>query len=167
MERHRLAARPDRLRQRTHLVRHQDDDRIRRRLLEILEQRVRRLVVQQMRTEDHVHPARGLERPQVQVAPQLAHRVDPDLIAQRLEHVEIGMRAPADPRVALQQLRRECQGSPPLPHTGRPVEQVRVRRAFAHGRREQSLRLGLLRNAVEARQEPLARSRRRGACRRW
>ena len=105
-----------------------------------------------MRPEDEVDAAVGLERPHVQVAPHLADGVDPDLVAQRLEHVEVGVRAPLDPRVAAEQLRRERERGRPLPHSRRPVEEVRVRRAFAQRRREQALRLGLLRNAVEARQ---------------
>ena len=66
------------------------------RLLEILEQRVGGLGVHQVRAEDEVDAAIGLERPHVQVAPQLADRVDADLVAERLQHVEVGVRAALD-----------------------------------------------------------------------
>ena len=93
-ERNRLAARPDRLRKRPELVRDEHDDGVVRRLLEILEERVRSVLVHQVRAENQVHAAVGLERPHVEVAAQLADRVDPDLVAERLEDVEVGVGAP-------------------------------------------------------------------------
>jgi hypothetical protein len=53
-----------------------------------------------VRSKDQVHAPLRLERAHVQVAPHLADGVDPDLVAERLEHVEVGMRPPPDPRVA-------------------------------------------------------------------
>ena len=46
-----------------------------------------------VRAEDEVDAPVGLERAHVQVAAELADRVDPDLVAERLEHVEVGVRA--------------------------------------------------------------------------
>ena len=134
-ERDRLAARADRLRQRPDLVRDEHDHRVLGRLLEILQQRVGRLVVQQVRAEDEVDAALRLERAHVQVAPHLADGVDPDLVAERLEHVQVGVRAPLDARVAAEQLRRERERRRPLADPGRPVEEVRVRRALGERRR--------------------------------
>ena len=89
-ERDELAARAQRRRDRPELVRDEQDPRVGGRLLEILQQRVGRLRVHQLGAEEQVHPPRGLERPHVEVAAQLADRVDPDLVAERLEHVEVG-----------------------------------------------------------------------------
>ena len=47
-----------------------------------------------VRAEDDVDAPIGLERPHVQVAPELADRVDPDLVAEQLEHVDVRVRAP-------------------------------------------------------------------------
>ena len=44
-----------------------------------------------MRAEDQVDAPVGLERAHVQVVPEPADRVDPDLVAEWLEHVEVGV----------------------------------------------------------------------------
>ena len=67
-----------------------------RRLLEVLEQRVRRVLVHALRLEHEVHPTIALERSHVQVVAQRAHVVDADHLAERLEHVEIRVRARLD-----------------------------------------------------------------------
>ena len=53
-ERDELAARADRRGQRAELVGHEQDQRVRRWLLQVLQQRVGRILVQQVRREDHV-----------------------------------------------------------------------------------------------------------------
>ena len=58
-ERHELAARADRRRQRPELVRDEHDDGVRRRLLEILQQRVGRVLVQQVRRRSRRRAARA------------------------------------------------------------------------------------------------------------
>ena len=119
-----------------------------------------------MRAEDEVHAPLRLERAHVQVAPHLTHGVDPDLVAERLEHVQVGMRATLDAGVAAEQLGRERERGRALADPGRPVEEVRVGRALGKSRAQEPLRLLLLKNAVEARGAPLPRSRAAGACRR-
>ena len=166
-ERNGLTARADRLRERPDLVGDQDDHGVLRRLLEILEQRVRGLLVQQVRAGDEVDAPVGFERAHVQVASHLSHGVDADLLAERLEHIEVGMRAASDSRVAAEQLGGKGERERPLAHSRRAVEEVRVRRPLGERRREQALRLVLLRKAVEGRQGSRARSRPAGGCRRW
>ena len=80
-----LAARPDRLGQRAEVVGDEDDDGVRRRLLEVLEQRVGGVLVHRLGAVDEVDAAVGLERPHVQVAAELADVVDADLVADRLD----------------------------------------------------------------------------------
>src|SRR5439155_741912 len=79
------------------------------RLLEILEERVRRFLVHRVRAEDQVDAAVGLERPHVQVVPELADGVDPDLISEWLEHVEIGVRASLYTGSITQECGRKCR----------------------------------------------------------
>ena len=62
------------------------------------------------------------------------------------------MRAAVDALAIADQLAREGDRRVSLPHSGRTVEEVRVRGALGERCAEQPLRLGLLRNAVEARQ---------------
>ncbi len=145
-----LAARPDRRRQEAELVRDEDDDGIRRRLLEVLEERVGSVLVQQVRAEDEVDAALGLERAHVQVAAELADRVDPDLVAERLEHVEVGMDTAADAVGVAQKLGGEGERGAALPDPARPVEEVRVRRPFGQRGAEEALGLVLLREGLEA-----------------
>ena len=96
-------------------------DGVRRRLLEILEQRVGGLLVQRVRAEDEVDAPVGLERAHVEVAPQLADGVDPDLVAERLEHVEVGMRAALDARRRRRAARPRTRAPPRrLPTPGGP-----------------------------------------------
>ena len=94
--------------------------------------------------EDEVHAAVGLERPHVQVAPQLADRVDADLVAERLQHVQIGVRAAkCPPRVAADERGAEGDREVTLADSRRAVEEVGVRR-FGERGREQALGLDLL-----------------------
>ena len=81
----------------------------------------------QVRAVHEVHAPVGLERPHVQVAPQLADRVDPDHLAERVELVEIRVELArrAEERVA------ERARDLPLAHARRAVEEVRVRRPLA------------------------------------
>ena len=95
-ERDELAAREDRLRQRPQVIGDENDDRVLGRLLEVLEQRIRRGLVHRVRVEDQVHAARRLEGAHVQVAPQRADLVDQHLVAERLEHVQVRVRAALD-----------------------------------------------------------------------
>ncbi len=57
-----------------------------------------------MRAEDEIDAPVGLEGTHVQVAPELADRIDPDLVAERLEHVDVGMSPPLDSRGLADQL---------------------------------------------------------------
>jgi hypothetical protein len=119
------------------------------RLLEVLEQRVRRVLVHQIRAEDEVDAALGLERAHMEVAPQAADRVDADLAAQRLEHVQVRMGAARDPRGIAEQFARERDRGAPFAHTAGAVEEVGVRRTFREGGAEERLRLLLLREGLE------------------
>ena len=149
-ERDELAARANRLGQRPEVARQEEDHRIRRRLLEVLEQGVGRVLVHRVRTEHQVDAPRRLERPHVQVPTQLTDVVDADLVAHRLEHVEVGVRAALDAHVVAEQLRREQEREPALADARRAVQEVRVRRSLGEGGREQALRLELLGDPVEA-----------------
>ena len=71
-ERHELAAGEDRRRQRAELARDEHDRRVWRRLLQILEQRVRGVLVHPVRVEHEVDAPLALERPHVQVVPERA-----------------------------------------------------------------------------------------------
>ncbi len=161
-ERHELAARANRLGNRAEVVGDQDDHRVRRRLLEVLEQRVERVLVHEMRAEDEIDAAVRFERPHVQVASQLADRVDADHLAERVELVQVGMEVALRP----EQRAREHERGLALADAGRAVEQVRVRRALAERRLEQARRLELLREARERAHGSPSRCRREGARRR-
>ena len=166
-EGHELAARANRLGQRAEPLGDEDDDRVRRRLLEILEERVRGVLVQRVGAEDEIDAPVALERPHVQVAAELAHVVDPDLLAERLEEVEVGMAAALDAQVVAEQLGREAPRELPLADAGRAVEEVGVRRPVLQRRRQQPLRLVLLRNGLEAAHAPPSQSSRALRSRRW
>ena len=81
----------------------------------------------------------------MQVAPELADRIDPDLVAERLEHVEVGMRAPLDPAVVTEDDPGQLVGGPALADAGRPVEEVGVRDPLGERGAQQALGLVLLR----------------------
>ena len=66
----------------------------------------------------------------MQVVPQRADVVDADLIADRLEHVNVRMRAALHPIGLADQLRREGDRGRALAHAGRAVKEVRVRGPF-------------------------------------
>src|SRR5207245_11215522 len=85
------------------------------------------------------------------------------LVADRLEHVHVGMRAAEDALTLADELRRERERGGALPGSGRPVEEVCVRRSVGEGRGEQPLRLALLRKAVEAVHGSVARGSRAAA----
>src|SRR6185369_14053000 len=88
------------------------------------------------------------------VAPELADVVDADLLAQRLQQVEVGMAATLDARVVAEQLGREAPRELALADARRAVEEVGVRRPLLQRRRQQALRLVLLRNGLEAAHVP-------------
>ena len=134
-ERDELAAGADRLGQRAELVGQQNQHGVRRRLLEVLEQRVRSLVVQRVRGDEEVDAAIGLERPHVEVAAEPPDLVDANLVAERLEEVEVGVRAALHAAAIAEQVRRERERRLLLAHARRPVEEVRVHRAFLDRRR--------------------------------
>ena len=102
-----------------------------------------------MGVEHEVDAAVALERAHVQVVVQRADLVDPDHLAERLDHLEIRMRPRVDPARVAEQLagKRVCGDA--LPHARRPVEEVGVRRAVRECRLEQALRLALLGNVSE------------------
>src|SRR5262249_22282228 len=110
--------------------------------------------------EHEVDAPLALEGPHVQVAAQLPDVVDPDLLAERLEVVEVGMAAALDARVVAEQLRREAPREFALAHAGGAVEEVGVCRPLLQCSREQPLRLVLLRNGLEAAHAPPSQSTR-------
>ncbi len=73
------------------LVGDEHDHRVRGRLLQILQERVGRVFVHQVRALDQVDTAVGLERPHVQVTAHFADRIDADHLPERIELVQIGM----------------------------------------------------------------------------
>src|SRR5437660_184597 len=70
----------------------------------------------------------GLVGPHVQVMVKQADVVDADLVAERLEHVQVGVASTEDAVVLAEQLGGEGEGRPPLAVSARAVEEVRVRR---------------------------------------
>ena len=149
-ERDELAARADRLGERAELVGDEHDRGVERRLLEILEQRVGGVVVEQVRPEQEVHPAVGLERAQVEVVVELADDVDPDHVPERLDDPQVGVGALDDPARVAELRAREREGGRRLADARRAVEEEGVRVAVAERRGQQPLRLVLLRNRCEA-----------------
>ena len=127
VERDELAAGEDRRRQRTELARDEHDRRVRRRLLEVLEQRVRGVVVHPLRVEDEIHAAVRLERPHVQVVPQGANVVDPDHLAERLQRVQVGVRPRLDASCVPEERCREGECGDALPDARRAVQKVSMR----------------------------------------
>ena len=137
-ERHELAARADRLRQRAEVVRDQHDHRVRRRLLEILEQRVGGVLVHRVGAEDEIDAPRRLEGPHVQVAAQ----------RRGCRRCGSGRRA-ARARRGRDACRRSTRAWSPsssaaksiasvaLADAGRAVQEVRVRRPVGERRREE------------------------------
>ena len=85
----------------------------------------------------------------MQVAPQLAHVVDADLVANRLDDVEIRMRATAYALRVADQLGGERKRGGSFPDSRGPVEEVGVRRPLRHRRAEEALCFRLLRKALE------------------
>ena len=71
------------------------------------------------RVEDEVDAPVGLERPHVQVVAQRPDVVDPDHLAERLQEVEVGMRARLDAPLVAEQGGRERERCRPLPDAGR------------------------------------------------
>ena len=110
-----------------------------------------------LREPDHQFELKGQE-PHVQVATELADVVDPDLLAQRLEEVEVRMAAALDPCVVAKELGSEAARELALADAGRAVEEIGVRRALLQRGGEQSLCLVLLRNGLEAAHVPPSQS---------
>ncbi len=86
----------------------------------------------------------------MQVAAELAHLVDPDLVAVRLEDIQVRMCPARDPAGVAEQFPREGDGGYSLTHSRRAVEEVRVRGAVRERGSQQPLRLGLLDQGLEA-----------------
>ena len=126
------------------------DDRVLRRLFEVLEQRVGGGLVHRVRVEDHVHAVRRLERPHVQVAAECADLVDQHLVSDRLELVQVRVRLALDAAGVADHLAGEHRRRAALADSRRPVEEVRVRGPFGERCGEQPLGLLLLRKALEA-----------------
>ena len=166
-EAHRLAPRAERLGQRAELIGDEDDDGVVRRLLEILEERIGGVLVHRVRTEDEVDAPVGFERTHVQVTAHLADGIDPNLVAERLEDVEVWVRPPDDPIGVSDQGAREEKGRAALPRSGRPVEQVGVSRPFDEGRSQEALRVLLFRQGLEAVHVPPSRCRSQAWSHRW
>ena len=111
-ERNVLAARADRLGQRAEIVGDQHHHRVRWRLLEVLEQRVGGVLVHRVGVVEQVDAALRLERAHVQVVTERADVVDPDLVAERLEQVDVRMRVAKDALGLADQLRRRRRARP-------------------------------------------------------
>src|SRR5204863_58027 len=82
---------------------------------------------------------RPFDRAHVQVAAQRADLVDPDLVADRLECVHVGVRVPEHALRLPEQLGGERARGRALAHAGRPVQEVRVRRALRERRPQEAL----------------------------
>ncbi len=160
-ERHVLAARADRLRQRAELVGDQHDHRVRRRLLEVLEQRVGGVLV---------HACRRRERGRRGAAPRTGacagrgaacgcRRSGSGRRAARARRRR-GARGGARGR-ARRSARRRTR-APPRACRRRAARGrgTRARGPSASAAREQALRLGLLRKGLEAVHRSCARARR-------
>ena len=96
-----------------------------------------------------IDASRGLERTHVQISAELTDVVDPDLIADGLEHVDVRMCPPLHAVRLADQLCRERKGGGALADSRRPVEEVRVCGALGERGAQQALRLGLLRKDLE------------------
>src|SRR4029453_17994438 len=97
-----------------------------------------------MRVEQQVDTTIGFERPHVEVVMERADLVDANHLAARLDHPEVGMRAPVYPSRVAQPLGGDRAGCGWLAHARRPMEQVRVRGTVGERRLEQALCLDLL-----------------------
>ena len=150
VERHELAAREDRPRQRPEVVGDQHDHGVRWRLLEVLQERVRRILVQQVRTVNEIDTPVCFERPHVQVAPELADRVDSDHLAERVQFVEIRVELARGAEQGVPERTRDL----PLAHPRRTMEQIGMGRPFAQRGIEQPRGLGVLREARGCAHEP-------------
>ena len=118
-------------------------DRVRRRLLEVLEQRVGGVLVHPVGAEDEVDaPVRASNGRMCRSRRSSRIVVDPDLVAERLEHVQVGMRAPLDPRRVAEQLpgERERRRAASRPRGG-PWSRYACAGPSASAAREQALRL--------------------------
>ncbi len=102
----------------------------------------------------------------MQVVAQLADRVDPDLVSEGLEHVEVGVRAALDAPWVAEEGAGEPECGRTLAHARRPVEEVCVGGPFGERRVQQPPRLGLLRKAQEACHAPPSQSPERASTRR-
>ncbi len=121
-----LAAGANGRRDRPQLVGDEHEDGVGRRLLEVLEQSVGGLSVHRLGREDEIDAPRCLERAHVQVAPECPDIIDADLIADGLEHEQIGMRALLDAAQVAEQLGREEKRRASLTDPGRAVEEIGV-----------------------------------------
>ena len=102
-----------------------------------------------MGVEDEVDAAVALERAHVEVVVERADLVDPDHLAERLDHLEVGMRPRVDAARITEQLAGERVRRGSLPDARRPVEEVGVSRTVRECRLEQALRLPLLGDVSE------------------
>ena len=107
-----------------------------------------------MRALDEIDAPVGLERAHVQIAPQLADRVDADHLAERVELVQVGVEL----ALVSSSARANVRATSRLPDARRPVEEIRVRRPLAQRRVEQARGLGVLREAGERAHGPPRRS---------
>ncbi len=82
----------------------------------------------------------------MQVVAQRAHVVDPDHLPERLEHVEVGMRASLDAPLVPEQRSGERGRRGSLSHPGGTVQEIGVRRLVRERRLQQPLRRELLRH---------------------
>jgi hypothetical protein len=102
-----------------------------------------------MGAEEEIDATRRLERTHVQVPTEVADRVDPDLVAKRLEQIEVGMGATRYAARIAEELARERERGPPLRDPARRVEEVGVRRTLRQRGAEEGFRLVLLRKGFE------------------
>ena len=121
-----LAARANRLGERPELVGDEDERRVGGRLLEVLEQRRRRLVVHPVRVEEQVDPPVALEGAHVEVVVERPDLVDPDHLAERLDHPQVGMRPRGNPARVAEEDGGEGARGRPLAHPRGAVEEVGV-----------------------------------------
>src|SRR4029450_10514293 len=117
---------------------------VRGRLLQVLEQRVGSVGIEQVGVEDQGDAAVALERTHVQVAAEFADVVDPDLVAVRLEHVQVGMGTTLGAVGIAEQLPGEGERGDPLPYAARTMKKEGGRGSFAQRGRQQLFGLRLL-----------------------
>jgi hypothetical protein len=102
-----------------------------------------------VRGQHDVHAPVGLERAHVQIVVEQADVVDADLVAERLEDIQVGMGAALRAVGVAEQLTPERERRTRLPDAGRAVQEIGVRRPVPQCSLEEALGFVLLSNPIE------------------